>query len=217
MKKLFVTLCLACIAMTMSAQKMPTENLNETQARFYEGCTYLREGALKNSLSTLDEAISLLDESKNNPDRIVLQDLYVELEDAKSDTVSMEGHMYFSGGYAQHLYEQKEEPYIETASSLRSVAKGECFVNQNAVRANGTVEYRVKMVDSCNVFVMSESGGKINLTVKDEGNGSVYEGTPYEDGSVSYVEWEQSQQSQDAVLVIENKTDKDISFVIATN
>ncbi len=217
MKKLFITLCLACIAMTASAQKMPTENLNETQARFYEGCTYLREGSVKKSASRLKRAATLLDNSENNDNRIVLAELKVTFDDEHADSVSMNGHMYFSEGYATYLSENIGGTYKEKPYSLRAGERGECLISQSAIKAHGKIWYHTPMADLCQIYAIAEPGGKIKFSVKDTGNGVVYDGTPYDDGEVSYVEWTQSKLSQDAIIMIENTSDSDFSFVIAVN
>ncbi|MCD8292901.1 MAG: hypothetical protein LUC23_03970 [Prevotellaceae bacterium] len=205
---------------------MPTENLNKTQARFYEGCLLLRDGAVTQSESRLGEAIDLLDESMDNADRIVLKTLNISFDGVQADTVSMTNHVYFTSDYAQYLYDKIDTPYIEKASVLRDIQKSDCAIHQLAVKAHGTVECRASMNDTCQVFVMAEPGGTLKLTVKDDGNGEIYEGTPYEEGAVSYVEWIQSPNpdtskkggSQKRTLLrIENTSSNDISFIIASN
>ncbi len=226
MRKLFFILCVSGMSLTAWAQKMPTENLNKTQARFYEGCLLLRDGIITQSESRLGEAIDLLDESMDNEDRIVLKDLSMSFDGVQADTVPMTNHVYFTSDYAQYLYDKTDTPYIEKASLLRDVKKSECFVCQMAVKAHGTVECRARMNDTCQVFVMAEPGGTLKLTVKDEGNGETYEGTPYEEGAVSYVEWKQSENPDTSakaklqkrtLLRIENTSSNNISFIIASN
>ncbi len=207
-----------CVALTASAQKMPTENLNETQARYYEGCVLLRDGVINNSKSRLREAMKLLDEDMMNNDRLELKDLDVFFDASKKDTASIGTHMQFTGGYAKHEYEEKRDVHVENVSGLRGVEEGEeaCYVYQTAVKANGTVECHVLMGGICQMFVMTEPEGEIKLTIRDEGSRNVYEGTAYDNG-VYYVEWVQSDDSPSALITIENKSDKDISFVIASN
>ncbi len=222
MKKIFFTLCTALLTLNAAAQKMPTENLNETMARFYEGCLYLRAGIEKNSLTRLDKAATLLDESKNNPDRIVLQNIDLKYNNMAADTISMQGHTYFCGDYARYMYGQRDVVYVDHSHALRSFGNtvaqvSECYVGQDAVTARGEVAYDMVMGGTCKIFVVAEPGGTLSLSVKDEGNGKTYEGTSYEDGGVAYVEWEQSGESTSAVMTIVNTSDKDISFVIASN
>ncbi len=221
MKKIFLTLCVMVAAITASAQKMPVENLNETMARYYEGCTYLRDGVEKNSLTRLERAAELLDESKDNPGRINLQNIVLEYVAAVADTVSMKDHMYFCGDYAEYLYGEKDTEYVDRSPALRGIPGeeevSECYVGQDAVKARGKISYNMAMAGNCKIFAVAEPGGGVRISVKDSGNGMVYEGTSYDDGAVSYVEWDQSGESSNAVLTVENTSDRDTSFAIASN
>ncbi len=218
MNKLLVILLALAVAISAEAQKLPTEQLNATMARYYEGCQLLRDGVAKNSQSRLSRAAKLLDESEDNADRIVLGNMALRLDNELVDTVSTEGHMQFNGVYAKSQYEQRNDTFVEQASALRGGGDAsECIVYENAIKAHGKLACRTVMSGDCKVFVMAEPGGTVKFTVKGEDGGVICEGAPYEDGTVAYADWMQPANSRKVVLMIENTADKDISFVLASN
>ena len=204
------------ICLPGKGQVLPVDELNTDMQRYYKGCMILREGIQQKNAIILDKAIELLDEDPQNPNRIELYDLQIECVDTMNQC-SMKDHMYYNADYAEFYKENMGMGvFTEPAESLRNIPKN-CHIAHRAIKARSKTRYRTKMMGICQIFVLAELGGTINVSVLIPNEGE-YEGQSYENGTVSYAKWNMhSFPAKQVELIIENTSDKDISFVIATN
>lgn len=216
LRKSIILLNLLLILLAGNAQNFPVENLNDNMQRFYKGCMALREGVIRKNVISLDRAIELLDEEPQNVDRIQLYPLLMENIDTVNQ-VSMKGHMYYSAEYADYFKETMGVgTFNESAEALRSTPTN-CQIAHRAVKAKSKVRYQVRMAGDCVLYVVAEIGGSIQVSAK-VGEGETIVGEPFENGSVSYLKWTMdSFPPQMVTLTVENISDENISFVIASN
>ncbi len=220
MKNILITLYLASLSAAAMAQGLPKEKLNQTMARYYEGCLLLREGIEQKNSEKVDEACSCLDECKSHVDRLELARLQLQPVEVE-DTVPMKGHVYFNGAYAACVYNQLESQYQDRVEALRGAEAGDeenpCSVCHVALKAKGKVRYALAVGGECQMFTVAEPGGRVALSVACEGSGETKEGEAYEGGGVSYVEWTQPEGSGLAYITLENLSDREISVAVASN
>lgn len=212
----FLLSILSFMSILGKAQTMPVDELNKNMQRFYKGCIVLREGIEQKNAITLDKAIELLDADPLNPERIELYSLHLECKDTLNEC-PMKGHMFYNAEYAEFYKENMGlGTFREKAESLRGIPSN-CQIAHRAIKAHGRISYNTKMAGFCQVIVIAEVGGTVKATVQIP-DGTEYFGLPFEEGSVSYIKWDMAMfPPQQVVLTIENTSNKDISFVIASN
>lgn len=212
----FLLSILSFMSILGKAQTLPIDELNKNMQRFYRGCIVLREGIEQKNAIKLDKAIELLDEDPLNPDRIELYSLHLECRDTLNEC-PMKGHMFYNAEYAEFYKENMGlGTFKEKAESLRGIPSN-CQIAHRAIKAHGRISYNTKMAGTCQVIVLAEVGGRIKATIQTP-NGEEYTGLPFENGSVSYIKWDMAPfPPGQVILTIENTSNKDLSFVIASN
>ncbi len=220
MKKLFLIFFLALTFESIWSQNLQKENLNKNMARYYEGCILLREGIINNDQIKLDSAIYFLNESDDESDALELNKL--ELTNVETlDEVPMQGHVYFNSNYAEHIYKEINEPFIDKVESLRGFPLAEqddpCNIAHIAIKAQGRVTYELEVEKDCRMFVVTEPGGTVKLFINDDNNNPLTIAQEYLSGAVLYAQWVQPVNSNSVYITLENNSSKDISLVIAMN
>lgn len=215
---LILALCLSTC--TLSAQ---TDKMSDVMELFKDYCLRVRDGIGEKNVAVLEDCLIEYDSDKLSDEGtfdykstsiglITFEDLTVK--DGK-DAVPLSSHYRFDPAYVDTLLAMNLQPIeLEPPTLLRSFY--DCKYIHKAIAAHGKCVFSAQDSGSKELFIVAETGGLINLTVRDiRNNQTVKDGTPKGKPSAQ-AHWEMERLGEYEIEV-ENTTDKDISIIIVAN
>lgn len=196
--------------MSIHSQELNVDStaMNAHQKNYYKACIAIRNGVIENNHVLFDYARDLLRERITHLSPLVLDTINV------SDEVPMNEHMYFTREYAKFLKDKIKSPFIDKGGLKGD--DNQCMIMHHAVSPHGVLSYRAETDEagSMVMFAVAEVGGKLSLNVIRNGISS--KAQIYEDGAVAYLPYYLN-EGDIITIEIKNETDKEISFVFASN
>lgn len=106
--------------------------------------------------------------------------------------------------------------FLSGAELTRGIGMVDVCYHHCALKAHGKGIYAIKDSGKMEVMAIAEGNGRLNLSVSDEKNGKELSDSKDGGQQVAYVTWDMERFSR-IVITVENTTDQEIGFVIATN
>ena len=204
MKQTLFTIFAVLFSVQMRAQSLPIENMGERMQTYLKGCLQLNKYIDSKDREDLTAALSIL-----NPIQLEVADF----EPEPIDTIGLAPfgyHMRYDYGYALALF---NDLIWEDSGLSRGIST--CTVKLLALKPNAKVQYKASGCDDFYLFTVAEPHARVKLSVEEVSTGIIHEGIPLEDGTVSFVSWNQDYEC-DLIISIENTTDTEVSLTLAS-
>lgn len=204
MKRIILFFSFFVTMLCFKAQTLPFETMGENMHAYYEGCVMLNHYIQSKDREDLTAALGIL-----NPKKLEVS--YFEPEVVDSTGLAPIGtHFRYDYAYALALF---NDMMWEDQGLSRGISA--CTVKLLALKPNGQVKFCTSGCDDFYLFTVAEPHARVVLSVEEVESGTVHEGTPLEDGTVSFVSWNQPEES-DLIITIKNTSDKEVSLTLAS-
>lgn len=204
MKQILFTILAVFFSAQVNAQSLPIENMGERMQTYLKGCLQLNKYIESKDREELTAALTIL-----NPKQLEVADFEPEPIDT-TGLAPLGSHMRYDYGYALALF---NDLIWEDSGLSRGIST--CTVKLLALKPNANVQYKASGCDDFYLFTVAEPHARVKLSVEEVSTGIVHEGTPLEDGKVSFVSWNQDYEC-DLIITIQNTSDKEVSLTLAS-
>lgn len=231
------TLIIGILLVVWTAAVAQTE-LSPKMAAFKEYCIRATLAAAECKVDVLEDCISNWTPPKYDANGNEIKDeifvyknekiVYNPLGDFnKLDTTqeaSLVGHFKFLPAEVDNWIVNKCEPVELAEACLVRPIGGNCEYVVRALKPNGKATYSSRGADKLEIFVVAESGGKVNLSVhvaEEDIFGEIVKETDLKDVVDGGREYSQLVWKMDYYgtikITVKNTTDKEISFILVKN
>lgn len=204
MRKILLFLFIVC-ASSIYAQTA-AELIQKTE----QACLKVRDAVAARSADDVMAGMEMLSE-------IPLSNLCLTSVDTKN-TVPLEGHLLYKVDYLDSLLIKNLDMgliKIEDASFMRKTSSLIKSAHR-AVAAGKSITYSFFSQGEQHLLVVPECGGKINLYVDDKNNGRQLADKADNGKDCCRLDWT-VERAGELLITIENKSNKDLSFIIVSN
>lgn len=135
-----------------------------------------------------------------------------------ADEVSLRGHLQYNVEYLDSLLLYNLDMglvSIEDAAFMRA-QPGALLCSHHAVAAGGSVTYSMSSAGMQSLLVVTEPGGMVNLYVDDTANGRKLSDAAQAGKETCRIDWNVEKKSV-LNITVENKSPRDVSFIIISN
>lgn len=204
MKKILLLLCVTFYAHCLDAQALSFETMGDRMKAFCYGCMQLNRYITSNDREYLTTALTIL-----NPKQLEIADFDPEPVDIADET-SLDSHMRYDYSYALALLNNL---VWEDNGLSRGIST--CTVKLLALKPGGIVKYRTSGIDDLYLYTIAEPHARVMLSVEEVATGIVHEGASLEEGTISFVSWNQPYECE-LVITIHNLSESVVSLALAS-
>lgn len=198
------------LVFAVCASAIHAQTTTELLQKAEKACMMIRNAVTARSADDVMAGMEMISE-------IPFSELALNSVDTKS-AVPMRGHLQYNVEYLDELLlKNLDMGLIKVEDAYKMRATGTLLkCTHRAVTAGGSVTYSMMAQGEQSLLVVPECGGKINLYVNDKGSGRKL--TDKADGGKDCcsLNWT-IERAGELLITVENKSNKDLSFIIVSN
>lgn len=198
------------LVLAVCASAIHAQNTTELMMKAEKACMMIRDAVTARSADNVMAGMEMISE-------IPFSELTLSSVDTKN-AVPMRGHLQYNVEYLDELLLKNLDMgliEVEDAYKMRATS-APLRCTHRAVAAGGSVTYSMMAQGEQQLMVVPECGGKVNLYVDDKGSGRKLADKADGGKDCCMLNWT-IERAGELVITVENKSDKDLSFIIVSN
>ena len=198
------------LVFAVCASAIHAQTTTELLQKAEKACMMIRNAVTARSAGDVMAGMEMISE-------IPFSELVLSSVETKN-AVPMSGHLQYNVEYLDELLLKNLDMgliKVEDAYKMRTIgAPLKC--THRAVAAGGSVTYSMMAQGEQSLLVVPECGGKINLYVDDKGSGRKLADKADGGKDCCSLNWT-IERAGELLITVENKSNKDLSFIIVSN